>query len=164
MHIVILWCGFAGAWLLLAGPIYQANLELAAEQIERDKIAAAARAVGRPEPVQGWWWLVPPIAYLLRLARRERYHHQVTLVLEDEDYETLIAFVNKATGWIFVAGGAFLIALKETWELAEHSGWPWGVYAGVVAFMIALSLTNTLVRRLRTAGNAERRAQARSGA
>jgi hypothetical protein len=25
---VIAWCGFVGAWLLVAGPIYQAALEL----------------------------------------------------------------------------------------------------------------------------------------
>ena len=42
MHGAILWCGFVGAWLLVAGPVYQAALELDAEEVARDALENAA--------------------------------------------------------------------------------------------------------------------------
>ena len=39
MHELILWSGFFGAWLLVAGPLYQAALELSEEDISRDDTA-----------------------------------------------------------------------------------------------------------------------------
>ena len=35
-----------------------------------------------------------------------------------------VTFMNKATAWFYVASGAFLIALKETYELVEGHEWP----------------------------------------
>jgi len=55
----VAWAGFAGAWLLVAGPIYQAAIELEAEEIERDAIRDAAQAVPGPPPNSRWWWLIP---------------------------------------------------------------------------------------------------------
>jgi hypothetical protein len=52
MHTVILWSGFLGAWLLVAGPIYQAVLELEAEGMETDRIrVAAATSTSRPSSI-----------------------------------------------------------------------------------------------------------------
>jgi hypothetical protein len=38
MEHLVAWAGFFGVWLLVAGPIYQANLELRAENVAVDKI------------------------------------------------------------------------------------------------------------------------------
>jgi hypothetical protein len=50
--------------------------------------------------------------------------------------------MQKATGWFVVATGASLLAVKETWELAEHREWPHGVFAAVLAVMFTLVAIN----------------------
>ena len=46
----------------------------------------------------------------------------------------LVRFINKATGWLYVALGALLIAVKETWELVEYNEWPtWLFWVLIVA-------------------------------
>jgi hypothetical protein len=48
VHELIAWCGFFGAWFLVAGPVYQAALELEEEGLERDTFAPRS---------PGWWVL-----------------------------------------------------------------------------------------------------------
>jgi len=71
MHGAILWCGFVGAWLLVAGPVYQAALELDAEEVARDALENAAnRLPPTPQP-SVWWWLIPPVGYWRPAVTRE---------------------------------------------------------------------------------------------
>lgn len=42
MNLVIAWTGFLGAWLLVAGPLYQGALELAEEELDREAVQASA--------------------------------------------------------------------------------------------------------------------------
>ena len=64
MDEVIAWVVFAGAWLLVAGPLYQGSVELGELDIDREGIegikASAVRAA-RPDPPSAWWWLLPPV-------------------------------------------------------------------------------------------------------
>jgi hypothetical protein len=69
-HLV---AGFFGAWLLFAGPLYQANLELRAEDVEVDRIRAAKEAPA-PDEVSKGWWLVPPVHRVLRRRRQEAHN------------------------------------------------------------------------------------------
>jgi hypothetical protein len=66
MDRVIAWATFAGAWLLVAGPLYQGSAELGQLDVDREgiqgKAAAAQAAQARPSP---WWWLLPPVMYVL---------------------------------------------------------------------------------------------------
>ena len=66
MDGVIVWVTFAGAWLLVAGPLYQGSVELNELDVDREGIqgkAAAAQATqARPS---AWWWLLPPVMYVL---------------------------------------------------------------------------------------------------
>ncbi len=62
MHELILWSGFFGAWLLVAGPLYQAALELAGENISREDMAGV-QPTSRPGEPSGWWWLIPPVGF-----------------------------------------------------------------------------------------------------
>src|SRR4051812_35647846 len=124
MHGVILWCGFFGAWLLVAGPIYQAAIELDAEEVARDAMERATERLPptpRPSP---WWWLLPPVGYWKNRRRSRQQRDQVMSVLTVDELEGLLRFINKATGWLYVALGALLIAVKETWELVEYNKWP----------------------------------------
>jgi hypothetical protein len=147
---VIAWAGFAGAWLLVAGPIYQAAIELAAEDIERDEIQAASDSVAAPARPSGWWWLIPPVGYLLWLRGRREHRRTVMGALTPGQMEQLVRFGNKATAWIYISGGAFLVALAETWTLREVYRWPIGVYVIVVVAMLAACAANTAVRLKRT--------------
>ncbi|MFC4946143.1 hypothetical protein [Pseudonocardia sp. GCM10023141] len=147
MEHVIAWCGFLGAWLLVAGPIFQASLELREEDIQTDQIEAASATLQDRYPrVSPWWWLVPPVGYWLRRRRRRQFRTAVMQSLNPDQLDGLFSYVNKATGWFFVAGGAALIAVKETWELVELSEWPHALFWVLIVVMPLLCVVNTAVR------------------
>jgi hypothetical protein len=150
MEALANWAGFIGAWLLFAGPIYQAALELQDQDIETERIQATGKKIDVPRHVSAWWWLFPPLKFFLEWRRSQEYRKAYIEALLDEDVEALMAFFNKATAWIFVAIGGFLIAFKETYELVAHYGWSnWIVWVLVVVFGAA-SIINTVARVHRT--------------
>jgi hypothetical protein len=145
----IFWCGYVGAWLLVAGPIYQAALELQEQDVERERIQQVTAQVPAPDPVSAWWWLLPPVRYLLAQRRSRRWRQDMIAALSREDLETLVEFIDKARGWLLVGAGGLLIATKETWELREHYEWPQAVFwILLVASALAAALNTVLsVRR-----------------
>ncbi|MBA8793925.1 hypothetical protein FHX74_001530 [Friedmanniella endophytica] len=146
MHLLIAWCGFVGAWLLFAGPIYQAATELEEEGFERDAFSAQIDTVEVPERPSPWWWLLPPVGYVLQRRRQTEYRRRIMAVMTQDQLERMVAFANTATGWLFVAGGAFFIALKETWELAEVYELSVLLFVLAVVVMFALCALHTIVR------------------
>lgn len=150
MESVIAWSGFLGAWLLVAGPIYQAALELQEEAIESGTYARLSASVGEPRRVSSWWWLLPPVAYLKQRRRARRYREAVMAQMTPDQIEQLVRFTTKATGWLLVASGAGFIAVKETWELGEHYEWPVAVFWPLVAVMLLVCTLYTVVRTRRS--------------
>ena len=146
MASVIAWCGFFGAWLLVAGPLYQAAIELREEDLERDALADLAQQVERPTPVSSWWWLVPPVHVWLKRRRGQAFRRAVFARLSAEQRAAFVTFVNKATGWMFVGLGGLLIAVKETWELRELEEWPAAVFWVLIVVMSVAAAANTAVR------------------
>lgn len=146
MSGLVAWCGFLGAWLLVAGPVYQAAVELDDADQRRDELMTAARSVDRPTGVSGWWWLLPPVGYVLHRRRDRAFRAAVLRALDARQVQQLVEFHNKATGWFFVAAGAFLIAVKETWELHEHEEWPLAVFWVVVVLMPFVAAAYTAIR------------------
>jgi hypothetical protein len=142
----ILWCAFLGGWLLFAGPILQAALELREQELSREEFETANALVDREPPVSGWWWLLPPVYYWLNHRRSDRMNKAMMKLLTPQQMSGLIDYVNKATGWLFVGTGGLLIAMKETWSLCEHYDWPLAVYWALVVTMIALSVGNAVGR------------------
>ena len=71
-------------------------------------------------------------------------------VLTPAQMEQLVRYANKSTGWILIASGAFLVALKETWLPKEIYDWPVPVYVLVVVLMLVACALFTLVRQRRT--------------
>jgi hypothetical protein len=142
---VIAWCGFLGAWLLVAGPLDQAVREVEDNEFERDAITEAASKVEEPPQVSGWWLLLPPVWWMLRRRREGEYRRRVTAAMDDRD---LLAFLNirdVLNGWAYVAAGASLIAVKETWELHENYEWPeWTFFALIVAMLLFCVSTTRL--------------------
>jgi hypothetical protein len=48
----------------VAGPVYQAYLELQEQQFERERFTEVGSHVPAPPRVSGWW-LLPPVKYQL---------------------------------------------------------------------------------------------------
>jgi hypothetical protein len=67
MPHVVAWCGFLGAWLLVAGPLDQAVREIEETGFEHEALEQAKGQVEEPPPVSNWW--------LLRHGRESVYRH-----------------------------------------------------------------------------------------
>lgn len=146
MDYFIAVCGFLGAWLLFAGPLLQASIELTEQEIDHEKFDEVSSNVERPPRVSGWWWLLPPVAYYLNRKRNSAYQAEVMAALPPEQRKQSVAFFNKASGWFIVAGGALLLATKETWELVEQFEWPTWLFWVFVFVVFALCVANAVVR------------------
>jgi hypothetical protein len=149
MHELILWSGFFGAWLLVAGPLYQAALELGEENVSREDVARFQPTRSATERPSGWWWLVPPVGYWKQRRYAQRERQAMMAALPPDVMANLVMFMNKATAWFYVASGAFLIALKETSELVEGHEWPTAVFWVLVVVMAGIATANTPVRMSR---------------
>ena len=149
MELLILWAGFVGGWLLVAGPVFQASVELREEEIDRAVIAEAASHAGPPRRVSAWWWLLPPVAYLLIQRAQREFKEAAFTHLSEEQRTQFVSFMRKARGWLIVASGAYLIAVKETWELTEGSEWQEWVFWLLIVVMPTACLLYTVNSVLR---------------
>ena len=146
MDEVIAWAGFLGAWLLVAGPLYQGALELLEEDVDREGIEASAANIPRPKSPSPWWWLLPPVMYLLRRRRSNAYRQATLAALTQEQRDQFTHFIDTATGWFTVAIGATLLGAEQTWHLVEQHHWPGWVFWLVLVVMIGLAVLNTALR------------------
>jgi hypothetical protein len=146
MNQVIAWVGFIGAWLLVAGPLYQGALELLEEDVDREAMQTSTAHLARPDPPSPWWWLLPPVMYLIRRHRRRQFHQAVMAQLTQAQREQITSFFNKATGWFTVALGAALLGAEQTWQVVERQRWPAWLFGLLVIVMLGACLLNTAVR------------------
>lgn len=134
----------------MAGPVFQASIELQEEQLDREEFARAIDSVEPPKRVSPWWWLLPPVGWILRQRSQRGFKDAVMGALSVEQTEKLLSFHNKSLGWMIVAGGAALIATKETWELVELYEAPvWVFWVGIVV-MSLVSLGFTVYNQVKT--------------
>ena len=156
METLIAWAGFAGAWLLVAGPIYQASVELQSESEVMERVRGHLKDVPRPEPVSVWWWLLPPVHMILQSRRSDRHRESLLAELTQEEFEAMTRFMKIARGWMYVGLGAWLIAWKETWELVEHQEWPTALFWVLLVVMTFVALGLTVVSASRERDLVER--------
>jgi hypothetical protein len=150
MEYLIVVVGFAGGWLLFAGPLLQAWLELREETFDRDAMAALVADVPHPPRVSTWWWLLPPVAIYKSSTGQRAYQEAVSRALSDDQRAQMLSFSNKANAWFVVAGGAYLIAVKETWEAVEKFElWP-GLFWILIVLMPVLCVVALALRAMRT--------------
>ena len=142
--------GFLGAWLLVAGPLIQAYLELREEEIDRESWEKANKSIPKPEGFSAWWWLLPPVAWLKQTARNRQHQQQVVKVLDPRVTEQAVSFFNKANGWFIVAGGAAFLGVKETWDLVEAWAWPVWVFWVLVVVSPTLCVVNLVMRAIQS--------------
>lgn len=150
MAYLIHWAGFVGAWLLVAGPLLQAAIELRDEELDREGFEELRGKVDRPAPISNWWWLLPPVAYVKNRRRNDAFRRQAMSAMSPQLRTQYVGFTNKASGWFAVAGGASLIFLKEAWELAELYEVALWVYLVVVVLLAIAAVANTIVRLSRS--------------
>lgn len=152
---VIGWVGFAGAWLLVAGPLYQGVLELLEQELDQAGFEAATAGLTPPRMPSPWWWLLPPVMFVLQQRRTADFRREAIARLTTQQRTQYTGFMQKATGWFVVATGASLLAVKETWEIAEQGDWPGWVFWVVLAVMFILVVGNAtyaMTTRRRAAG------------
>jgi hypothetical protein len=150
MNEAIMWARFVGAWLLVAGPLYQGSVELDELDVDREGIEgikASAVQAARDRP-SAWWWLLPPVMYVLHRRWSRAFREAGFARLTDVQREQLTSFRNKATGWFTVAVGGTLLAIGETWQIVEDHNWPVWLFWLLVVVMLAGSVLNTAVRMI----------------
>jgi hypothetical protein len=150
MEYLIVICGSLGAWLLVAGPVYQAALELSDQDMDHERIDQTVSSIPKPKPLSSWWWLLPPVAYVKQRKRSGDHRRAIMDALEPEQLEQTVSFLNKARGWLIVAFGAFLIAVKETWELTVLLHWPAWSFWLLVILALVICLGNTVLTMAQT--------------
>ena len=104
-------------------------------------------SVPQPAPISNWWWLVPPVKFLLERRRSTAFKHAFIASLSREDLEVLTTYINKTFAWLLVAVGGVCIATKETYELAHHEEWPAAVFWILVVVMAGASIVHTALRQ-----------------
>jgi len=154
VHVLFLWIGALGAWLLFAGPVYQAAVELRELGFDEDEQQATRerlREVPRPERgYSAWWWLLPPVAYFLAVRDGRRQRQEVFKHIPAEHRGRFIVWQNKAAGWLIVGFGALCIAVKETAELVEEQEWPAWTLAPMLIVPFLAGVGYTVYRMGRT--------------
>jgi hypothetical protein len=148
MNQGIAWAGFFGAWLLVAGPLYQGAIELHEADVDRDAIEASTVGVPRPEPPSPWWWLFPPAMYVIRHRHRTAFRQAALARLTPIQREQFSSFVSKANGWFTVSIGATLLAAEQTWQVIERYHWPIWLFWLLVIVVLGVSVLNTAVRMI----------------
>ena len=147
MNEAIAWATFAGAWLLVAGPLYQGSVELNELDVDRagieGKAVAAQAARARPS---AWWWLLPPVMYLLHRRWYKALRRAMLAQLTPTQRQQMASLQSKSAGWFTVAAGATLLATGETWQIVQHYGWPaWLFWLLIVAMLSAAILTTAVL-------------------
>jgi hypothetical protein len=160
---VIAWAGFLGAWLLVAGPLYQGALELQEEEVDREGIEASTASIPRPEPPSSSWWLLPPVMYVIRRRQSNAFRRAVLAQLTQAQRDQFTSFINKATGWFTVAAGAALLAAEQTWQLINRNHWPTWLFWLLIIVMLGASVLNTALRMARDGRAARSRAERAAG-
>ena len=83
------------------------------------------------------------------MKRRRRaaiYQHQIGEALPRQDLLAFLTVKDILNAWLYVAVGAALIGVKETWELHEEYEWPESVFFGLVVLMVVLCVGATQIR------------------
>lgn len=150
MDLAFAICACVGSWLLVAGAVYQAALELADEELDCRQIADVASALPKPKRVSAWWWLLPPLAYVFKLRRANLHRERIMAALDPVQRQQTVSFFNKSGGWLIVATGAYLLAVVATWQMDEALDWPGATVWIIVAVATVVCIGYTVRQMLRT--------------
>ena len=128
--------GVLGAWLLFAGPIYQANVDLNAESAAIDLVRSRVKSAVDIPRISHWWWLFPPMRIWLVTRRRHEVGRQAKAVLDADEVQLMVRYYQAARGWLLVGLGAWLLLIKEVLTVGESAGWS---ALGIGSFLTVLT-------------------------
>ena len=57
-----------------------------------------------------------------------------------------MSFFNKANGWVVVAAGAYLLAIRETWDLIQLLEWPIWIFWVLIVILPIAAIANAVTR------------------
>lgn len=161
MELLIALLGLVGSWFLFAGAVYQASLELTEEELNHEHFDTVRKSLEPDEEVSPLWWFLPPVKLYLEQRRARAFRARFITQLSAEDVATLVSFLNKASGWLVVAGGAWLLAVKETLETSEVLEGAHWMSVLAIAVMTVLGLLFTVLTSKRSQGMLAAAASAR---
>ena len=115
---MILLLEFLSSWLIFTFSLYQGLLELTGQlaSVREQPIQTSQ------DKVSPWLWLLPPVK-----IRKEK-ERILTILAENQvsrdQLRKVVGFLDKATGWFYVALGGWLLAVAETYlavaQLTTH--------------------------------------------
>ena len=146
---IILIVEVIGDWLLFAGPLLQAAIELREEADGWDDVHKHLRQATRsddwPKRVSFLWWLLPPVKVHLERKRSDRARSIISRELSDEELKMFRIFGLKARAWVIVSGGAWLMALATSYQVLcgefHFSLIGWAVAIIFISFACLSSIT-----------------------
>ena len=104
---------FGSAWLIFTFSLYQGLLEL------NEQLSVVREQKGQSEKkVSPWLWLLPPLKVLNEKKRTLKILAENNV--SRDQLSKVIGFLDKATGWFYVALGGWLLAIAETYSLVEE--------------------------------------------
>lgn len=109
--------------------LYQGLLELN-EQLS----VVRGQKIEGGKKISPWLWLLPPLK-----VKKEKERTLAILAKNDVNRDQLskvIGFLDKATGWFYVALGGWLLAIAETYSLAEEFAEDNAVWIFVIALVL----------------------------
>ena len=93
-----------------------------------------------------WWWLLPPVMYLIRRHRSAAFRQAALAQLTQAQRDQSTSIINKATGWFTVALGAALRAAEQTWQVIERQHWRAWLFWILIIVMLGVSVLNTALK------------------
>lgn len=115
---MILLLEFLSSWLIFTFSLYQGLLELTGQlaSVREQPIQTSQ------DKVSPWLWLLPPV------KMRKEKERILTILAENQvsrdQLRKVVGFLDKATGWFYVALGGWLLAVAETYlavaQLTTH--------------------------------------------
>ena len=111
-------------------------------------VSAAAVQAAVPGRPSAWWWLLPPVMYVLHCRWYKAAQQAMLAQLTETQREQMTRFQSKATGWFTVAAGAALLAAGDTWHVVQQYGWPVWLFWLLVAVMLAVAVIPTAIHTI----------------
>jgi hypothetical protein len=139
MALFVKVCGFIGAWLFFVGPVYQSVQELREEARALEEHRGPWKELEPEKRSSAWWWLLPPVKVVLAWRERAQQRKRLLASLTPSEMSAVVALIKKAEGWLLVAGGGLLAAIKETHQVVVDLSAPLWVLWATVALMVLLA-------------------------
>lgn len=85
--------------------------------------------------ISPWYWIFPPLKIHLEKFRAMKIFKK--FVDNEQEYRTLISFIDKATAWYFISVGGWFKTISSIYELLENNNVPYFWWSFVILILVA---------------------------